>query len=333
LERQERKAGIYKNPDLPGTDPSDEDVENSRKQTGMTKQNEALEPERSREQWGKKKGKKLPSKIEGLLEDLPRIPYGGSFVHNGCNVILRNTCNIDNVIQILFTLYKINKATGIWLHRLAQERDSACYFLLRAFRHLDSSEWAAARKIILVNLLKVGGAELEDGDLYESEDRILQQLGDLFIVVKNITCKNPNCRLPKQIDICPMRDAPVSLPAMIEEAFYCQKTFKKCYLCSYQGLTEKQQWPAIGPPPFFCYYLNQVENVCKEEHLLVSQKILGVEFDLFAYTVLENNHYTTVFLFEGKRYIYNGLKNKTLIKYRPSGPNHSVSTVWLLKKQ
>jgi hypothetical protein len=70
----------------------------------------SVRPENTSETWKDRHNTQLKStKEESYLHALPRMPYGGSisFSQTGRTVSLTNTCNIDNILQIFFMLFKM----------------------------------------------------------------------------------------------------------------------------------------------------------------------------------------------------------------------------------
>jgi hypothetical protein len=91
---------------------ADEEAEIISKTNVRKKTKEAQEsdkqPGRSQESWRDRRNKgPINRSQEAALHSIDRIPYGGSIKLKGVTIHLHNTCNIDNMMQILYSLYKV----------------------------------------------------------------------------------------------------------------------------------------------------------------------------------------------------------------------------------
>jgi hypothetical protein len=80
-----------------------------------------VDPEKAQEMWGDKNNSQPKrKKEESYFHTVPRIPYGGeiTFPKSGNKISLHNTCNIDNILQVIFTLYRTHDPSKEYINLL-----------------------------------------------------------------------------------------------------------------------------------------------------------------------------------------------------------------------
>jgi hypothetical protein len=290
-------------------------------------------PEVASETWkDKHNSQPKTTKEESYLHAIPRMPYGGaiSFTQTGRTVTLRNTCNIDNILQIFFTLFRTNDSIKEFLALLNEFQVTHSAQMLTIFRHMERGDWNLARKIAVVHIMEMTENELTKagGNMYNSEEFFLKCISHFLTVVQSIDCPNSKCKVPKESVLFPMKDIIIRTPSELAEIMKVDATQTVCAGCNCNQTEIRYSWPDGTSPPMFCFPIAQVEGEYVTEDMVVSTyNLIDVKYEIFAYTVNYNDHYSAVFVLKNKKYIYDGTKSDNLHKHIPFGTGHKISTV------
>lgn len=262
-------------------------------------------PSSQTEKFKKQKGLNLPPRMTfTALHSLPRLPYGGVIEINGEAVHIHNTCNIDSCLTAVYYLYKTDPATKQYIEKIPES-----LFLINAFRAMDREYWSRAREIIFNKMLELHPSLLADNNLFGSETRFLSTISFLITVKQIVTCSNEACPLESVMDLSPFNDFVVNKPVDITSNYRMGRSA----ICDGCGWTCRisHRWAGTCTP-FFCYPIALGEDKEREteeeetqsivEDMVPSaQKILGDQFNVFAYTVYQAGHFTCVFKVKEKK--------------------------------
>jgi len=211
-------------------------------------------PLKSAESW-KRNCKNVPAS-RSPLHSVTLIPYGGNIRYRGGIIELNNTCNIDNQLQIIYTLYTLHPVVGDYLGRLTAD-SLAAGLLLRIFSAIDKKQWSIAREITLFQLMKLQPQVNSDQEwsLFDSEERFLTSIEELTKVKQHHQCTNKACIIPREALISTVQGLVVTSPQCFEEKFNTKQTLAKCEGCNKGRSTTWLSWPPSGPPLLLPYAL------------------------------------------------------------------------------
>lgn len=222
-----------------------------------------------------------------------------------------NTCNIDNVLrviiilyldfesnsnsigllQILFVMHSIDRRVRSHIKRFNVLETPKGIHLMRILSHIEKEEFKEARKITLVNLMELNLSSLQNGDLFNSEEKFLESIHFLVEFEQTYMCPN-NCHLSRTVVASPM-DLSIRSPNLFALMLTTEKE-SGCDNCSNPDRREDGpmakttfSWSDSGPPPFLCYAVAYGGNDYPptEFEVPLAEIILGVKYKLFSYTV------------------------------------------------
>jgi hypothetical protein len=291
-------------------------------------------PETMEELWLPHKGVAPPKPGKNTaLHSVKLIPWGGEVSYGGKRYSIGNTCNVDNQLQILYTMYKLHNTVHQYLNTSSQSALGTTAGILRGiFYSIEEEDWTLAREQTLFNLMNLTPAYVQTGDLFESEQRFLDAVAGLVPLKQHIICSNPKCVIAGTSDVTPLNGFVARSPELFELFLNTTNNKPQCESCYKQGSsTTSFSWGRYGAPPIFGYPLAQhnYDVLTTEAMIPDHQVILGERYEVVAYTVLQRAHFLTVFLYNGKRYIYDGLSAESIKPWRPFPGDHRVSTIWL----
>lgn len=289
------------------------------------------EPEESEETWGDRR-KPIPLSLRNennSILQLNIIPYGGYIYVNNLKVDIYNTCNIDCGLQCLYVLFKSIPMVKEYFELHQAIDNSNVNNLIRCFRHIDNGNYSAAKEIVCLELLNLSPAILRTGNLIGTESRFFQVFDELIMLKQHVDCSNSNCSLEKESYIYPVSgfDGESVEKYILKYNSKIQK--KKCDGCSAKLPTIWYTWPEGGAPPFVVLSLAQSDN--GEATVPRTLTLAGQSFRVFAYTIYRVGHFTTVFVINKTRYIYDGTRPGRLHPHIFYEKGHFVNSVWLVK--
>jgi hypothetical protein len=204
--------------------------------------------------------------------------------------------------------------------------------MLTIFRHIEEAGWGLARKISIVNIMKLTENEISKagGNMYNSDEHFLKCISPFVTVVQDRLSKFQ--MKDSKTKLHPMKDLIIRSPSELSDILKPAATETVCSGCNCNQSEVRYSWPDGTSPPMFCFPIAQVERECvTEDMVLKSYNLMDVRYEIFAYTVNYMDHYSTVFVLKNKKYIYDGTKSDNLHKRKPFGSGHKISTVWLTK--
>lgn len=304
-------------------------------------------PENPKEYWNKEKHR-AKLYVQTSIHNMYLVKWGVDIYlkdeyGNSNKIELTNSCSIDNSIQILYSLFKFNDNAEIFIRNHSTNNMPAKIFI-KMCQHLENRNCSKAKALWMENVLKMTPNK---GiiDIYGNEcAQFMEFFGEFYKMARKIECEDSNCEnnriysLSMSALIFPDTD---DMLEKLNNTSYCNCVYTSC-----RKLCKKEYFWEGEPPPFFSYEIprrtNQKKKEKKEEkeeiekidvreaQIPYEQIICGQAYQLYALTLFEHQHFTTIF-FDGKnRFEYNGRPTPTFVPHIIS-KTARVSSVWLIK--
>jgi len=156
-------------------------------------------PERAEESWKDKDRKQFKTEGTSNLHTLHRIPWGGRVKVDNQLVKITNTCPFDNILQILYTLYKLNARAKAYMDNLALTKDRASICIRNIFREIDRENYVTVKTLCTRTLVRKwhGKDPLTSNDFYGPEETIVEEIAHWFEFESEFTCSKGDCQVSK----------------------------------------------------------------------------------------------------------------------------------------
>jgi len=175
--------------------------------------------EREKEKWYKPTSR-VPSNtnVPNNCAGLTLIPWGGKISVDGESFSITNTCIFDNVVNIIYVMYKTIPQIHQFILDLRTCGDIAAKVIVNVFQELVVKNFKAAKTLIVTKLIKAfprtktrnvwQPTALETADFFASEDVVFDPIYELFEVIRIANCPNTACNnvAKGEVIIHPARD-------------------------------------------------------------------------------------------------------------------------------
>ncbi len=293
-------------------------------------------PESQKDIWKGKK-KKQP-KSESVVDsfDVPLVHWGGKVKINDTIIVIGNSCAMDTTCQILLAMYKKNLRFKEFLDTAAHDQTKEKYILQTLLCFLKG-ESDGAKTCWLTEALGLTQGVISSKEFYSEAEYGWKALEQWFPIKRNYWCSNEDCVgfqdrefwIAENVTLLDLHPFSVDhFLTMVNGEIFAGY---KCTQCLSRMKTDVTF--EFEDMPFIFYGVNENgHGKSREDFLRYTQKIKGVTYKVFAYTVLLNEgkpsaHFVTKFVLNYKKIVYNGLDNNPVSQGLKT--NEIVTSVWL----
>ncbi|CAL8088215.1 unnamed protein product [Orchesella dallaii] len=315
-------------------------------------------PQKEKEVFKKPFKRAASSTYDAFTTIIPLVPWGREYVTSEIRVKLYNTCSIDTTLQILVGLYRQYLPFGKFLSARS-EFDAISAAVKKTVEALIDNDVNAAKTTWIYEVLKIDVAgKSVNGHLNceASEERNgYGKLQEWMQLQRYVICCNKRCSQFVNLDKKDWNKSVFVKTQVIDtkevQEFEPEHMLRRlnettdytlhCPVC-HQKLSQRLK--ILGNPCFFFYILESYyDKDFPETRLPLTQKIQNKTYKVFAYTIIRGQkgptygdnkrpgipHFSTVFIHEKKRVVFDGLMDKPYISSK-TNPDWKVTSVWLI---
>lgn len=284
-------------------------------------------PESSSEVWS---GKKTPSQ--------KRVTAVPSFVSTLCiepaffcdteigTKDINLFINFTNPIQIFYTLYKCKETVFNYLNGPITEQSKISRLLLDVFKTIDDRNFKAAKTICLKNIMRKDPLDLSLEELNLGDFLFVAAIAEAFPLYQVTEC-GKNCIMSQSRKIYPFRDHVVTTRNNLTR-FLSPVCNPVCRFCSHRNSITQFRWAATGPLPILAYSVDITICDLKYEDVPSSIRAVGSQFVLFAFSIVCNGNFSSIFFHGSKKYYHRPGHAIGLITKLPE--NYKICSIWYL---
>lgn len=293
-------------------------------------QNEALgTPESSSEVWKAKRlsqTRRTPAASE--LEGVHQIPFGIFTESPSGATNLEQYLNIDSMLQIIFSLWKLNPECKRFF-----ETPPRTQVFMNLFQKLDAKIFNDAKILAIDNIMKIDASFLLENDLPLSELRFCKALSPYFTVIQQSKCGkkciNSQPKPFKYLNAVALKGCQ-AIPFILKRSRF----ESECKACGKKTVEIETKWGSEGMFPFFVLPVSQDPGVLLKETLIPSTiGVVGVSYSLYAYTFRVGKDFFAIFKEQSRKYMFNSKSSGTLEKVSEAPAEHMISSIWYIPKQ
>jgi len=132
------------------------------------------------------------------INSVTLLPYGGHISYRDSSIKILNSCSLDNQMQIIYTLNHLYPTVAQFFQQLENADNLAAGILRRMITFIDQKRFAVAKGVVLLELMRLQTAiysQFNAWNLFESEDRVLCLISDIFKVRQHLSCTYSRCNI------------------------------------------------------------------------------------------------------------------------------------------